>query len=92
MQQKFERPDFMTNIMQNSSTKGMSTDDIDFTLSILMLAGSEMTATALSATTWFLLNSPDITNKTRKEVQRTFKTDGDIKISTVSNCRFYTWH
>ena len=51
MQQKFERPDFMTNIMHNSLTNGVTRDEIDFTLSILILAESEMTATALSATT-----------------------------------------
>ncbi len=84
MQQKTERPDIMTYIMQNNSTQGMTRDEIDANMSVLILAGSETSATALSATTWYLLKNPETLDRLRKEIQGAFRTDNDINLSSVS--------
>lgn len=84
MQQKTERPDIITYILQNNSAQGMTRDEINANMEILILAGSETTATALSATTWFLLKNPASLDKLRNEIRDTFPTDADINVSTLS--------
>lgn len=84
MQQKTERPDIITYILQNNSAQGMTRDEINVNMEILILAGSETTATALSATTWFLLKNPASLDKLRNEIRDTFPTDADINVSTLS--------
>lgn len=84
MQQKTERPDIMAYIMQNNSSQGMTRDEIDANMALLVLAGSETSSTALSATTWYLLKNPETMDKLRREIQGAFRTDADIKLSSVS--------
>lgn len=84
LQQKTERPDIMAYILQGNSAQGMTRDEIDANMDLLILAGSETTATALSGTTWFLLKNPETMNKLRQEIRSTFRTDSDINVSTLS--------
>ncbi|KAJ5113440.1 hypothetical protein N7456_001974 [Penicillium angulare] len=51
---------------------------------ILLLAGSETTATTLSGATYFLLSHPDILSRLQKEIRTTFSTPEQITINSVS--------
>lgn len=53
--------------------------------SILIIGGSETTATLLSGVTFFLLTNPDALRKLTDEVRSAFKTEDEININTVSN-------
>lgn len=52
---------------------------------LLMLGGSETSATALSAATYFLASHPEALSKLTKEVLSTFQTEEAININTVQN-------
>lgn len=52
---------------------------------LLMLGGSETSATALSAVTYFLTSHPETLSKLTHEVLSTFQTEGEININNVQN-------
>ncbi|OTB09038.1 hypothetical protein M426DRAFT_316328 [Hypoxylon sp. CI-4A] len=81
-----ERPDFMTQILENNGHKGvkLSQDEIDSNAGLLIIAGSETTATLLSGATWLLLKNPDVMQKLKDEVRGKFESADDITISAVN--------
>lgn len=52
---------------------------------LLMLGGSETSATALSAVTYFLTSHPQVLSKLTNEILSSFQTEDDININTVQN-------
>jgi cytochrome P450 len=63
---------------------GITRGEIDATSVILILAGSETTATLLSGAVYLLLRNPDKLAKLRQEIDETFKSADEIKILNVS--------
>jgi cytochrome P450 len=66
-----ERGDFMSNILKHNQKEvgtGMTKEEIISTSSILLLAGSETTATALSAAIYYLSKFPPTMRKLKEEV------------------------
>jgi len=63
---------------------GMSRDEMDSNASILVLAGSETTATLLSGATFLLCKHPDVLRKLNEEVRSTFAREEDIDLMSVS--------
>lgn len=55
---------------------------------ILVIAGSETTATLLSGVTYFLLKHPEVLSKLTHEVRSAFTTEGEINISAVSQLTY----
>ncbi|GAP90980.1 putative isotrichodermin C-15 hydroxylase [Rosellinia necatrix] len=55
---------------------------------ILVLAGSETTATTLSGATYLLLTHPDILEKLKHEVRSAFQDSSQININTVNNLKY----
>jgi cytochrome P450 len=49
-----DRPDFMLFVLRHNDEKGMSREDIQATFNVLMVAGSETTATLLARYTYLL--------------------------------------
>lgn len=56
--------------------------------SLLIVAGSETTATLLSGATFLLLTNPDALAKLTAEVRSTFADDADITLSSVSSLTY----
>lgn len=70
LQQKTERPDFLKYILENNQEKheSMSRAEIDSTVTVLVAAGSESTATAISTVTYFALKNPAVLHRLRSEI------------------------
>ena len=80
-----DRPDFMKYILENNYPGGLSRDEIDSTTTFLVLAGSETSAMALTAATYFSLKNPPVMERLVQEIRQAFKHQEDITIAAVSN-------
>lgn len=66
----------------------MSFEKLSANAEILVLAGSETTATLLSGCTYLLLTNPDKMEKLKHEVRSTFSSDSEIMASSVNNLTY----
>ncbi|KAM0801503.1 toxin biosynthesis cytochrome P450 monooxygenase [Usnea florida] len=82
---KSDRPDFMKYILENNYSGGLSKEQIDSTTTLLVLAGSETSATTLTSATYFALKNPPVMRRLVQEVKQAFKKQGDITIAAVSD-------
>ena len=55
---------------------------------ILIIAGSETTATLLSGATYLLLMNPEALRKATNEVRNAFKNDDEITFTSVNNLSY----
>lgn len=55
---------------------------------LLIIAGSETTATALSGATYLLGTNPDVLAKLTAEVRSSFSSEGDITLLSVQNLKY----
>lgn len=83
-----DREDFMSYILRFNDEKGMSPDEIGENANILILAGSETTATLLSGTSFWLLKNPEIYQTLVKEIRSTFSKEEDINSISVTNLKY----
>ena len=82
---KSERPDFMQYMLQNNYAGGLSREEINSTTALLVLAGSEISATTLISATYFALKNPPIMERLFQDIRQALRSQGDITIATVSN-------
>lgn len=66
----------------------MSNEEIMVTFEVLMVAGSEMTATVLSGVTYQLLKNPDVLNKLITEIRSTFANSHEITMLSVNHLEY----
>lgn len=79
------RRDFLTPVSGGNSTSAtVSLAEIQSTAVIFMVAGSETTATTLSATTYLALSHPDVWKRMVNEVRAAFQNDSDITIDNIN--------
>jgi len=78
-----KRPDIMSHVLEQNDENGMTIAEIEATLNILMVAGSETSATALSGITHFLTKSPQVLQELVSEIRTTFKNDKDITLAAT---------
>jgi averantin hydroxylase len=86
-----ERPDFWDRVLiHNKEGKGtgMTRDEMVSNASLLVIAGSETTATLLSGVTYLLLCHSDVMAKLVTEIRTTFKSDSDIDLVTVGKLEY----
>ena len=80
------RPDFMDSMLKHRGEKdGLTDDELASNSNVLVIAGSETSATTLSAVTYFLLCNPDAMQKATAEVRMTFSSEDDINFISTSN-------
>ncbi|KAL9105820.1 MAG: hypothetical protein Q9227_009076 [Pyrenula ochraceoflavens] len=82
-----QRNDFMTYILRYNDEKGMSVPEIEQTLRVLVVAGSETTATALSGIVRNLLANPETLRRVVEEIRNSFQHESEIcaqKVTTLS--------
>ncbi|CAK7210996.1 hypothetical protein SCUCBS95973_000980 [Sporothrix curviconia] len=87
------RPDFMTNMLENTSFWNL--DRLHGSLATFITAGSETSATTMSAAILFLTTTPTVSSKPggplspleklTAEVRGAFASDADIKFASVRN-------
>ena len=83
-----QRNDFMTYILRhNNDADGMSVPEIEQTMRVLVVAGSETTATALAGIVRHLLRNPETLSKITTEIRRSFRHASEIcaqRVTTLS--------
>ncbi|KAF2095866.1 cytochrome P450 [Rhizodiscina lignyota] len=89
IQYNAERGDFWDRVIaksagDNKSGQGMSKAEMLNNASVLVLGGSETTATVLSAATCLLLQHPDKLNKATQEIRSAFADTSEITLFSVS--------
>ncbi|KAI0484433.1 isotrichodermin C-15 hydroxylase [Xylariaceae sp. FL0804] len=82
------RPDLFEGLLKRRDEWDLSFEKLSAVASLLVLAGSETTATLLSGATYLLLTHPQALDKVVEEVRSTFKDAGEINISSVSNLSY----
>lgn len=75
--------DFMSYILRYNDERGMSRPEIIENSSLLIVAGSETTATLLSGVTYQLLTNPEAYKKLVTEIRLAFATEEDITAAAV---------
>ncbi|CAG7558796.1 unnamed protein product [Fusarium equiseti] len=80
--------DFMSYILRYNDERGMSRPEILENSSLLIIAGSETTATLLSGATYFLLTNPDKYEKLVKEIRSTFASEDQITANAVDHLKY----
>ena len=83
-----DRDDFMSYILRNEDSKAMTADEIGENANILIVAGSETTATLLSGTTFWLLQNRQAYEKLVNEIRSTFESEEEITIGAVAGCKY----
>ena len=84
LQQETKRPDFMQYILDSGGEKVMSRDQIDSNAILLILAGSDTSATTCTAATWFLVKNASKLQRLQEEVRSSFKSLDDITVTSTS--------
>lgn len=83
-----ERPDFLEGLLKNKTELGMDTEKLRMTASLLIVAGSETTATLLSGVSYLLTQHPETQAKLTYEVRTSFKSEQDIDFVSVSQLQY----
>lgn len=88
LQSDFRRgpADFMESMLrhQGDKAKELTDKEIEANANILVIAGSETTATLLSGVTYWLLRTPDVLRKVTHEVRSSITSESDITFETAS--------
>jgi len=89
MSRETQRPDFMTQILKHNGVndeKGPKLSDAEMTSNstLMLTAGSETTATLLSAVTFFLMKNPKIMERLKNEIRSRFENYSDITLEQVN--------
>ncbi|KAJ6027337.1 Trichothecene C-15 hydroxylase [Penicillium canescens] len=82
------RPDFVDAMLKPGAEHKMSELEMIDTSVLLTTAGSETTATTLTATTYFLCTNPDVLTKLNTEVRSAFKSEDEIDLHSVQNLTY----
>ena len=78
-----DRSDFMAHFLRQARKEQLSTPVIEAQASVVILAGSETSAVALTAATYHVLADPTIHDKLRREVRGAFATSDDVTLRAV---------
>ncbi|KAL9126791.1 MAG: hypothetical protein Q9217_004218 [Psora testacea] len=85
---KTDRPDIMKSILENNHEKGMTRDEIDSTVQLLMLAGSETSASTMTFSTCCAVKNPHVWKRLSSEIRGAFARYQDIDVSALSKLPF----
>jgi cytochrome P450 len=80
--------DFMSYVLRHNDEKGMSQLEIIENSGVMIIAGSETTATLLSGTTYFLLKNPDKLEKLTNEIRSAFSSEEEITVTQVDQLKY----
>jgi cytochrome P450 len=82
------RVDLMEGLLRKKEELNLSLDQLTANAQILVLAGSETSASLLSGVTYFLLQDSAVYQQLVNEVRSTFSTEKEINISSVSQLSY----
>ncbi|RYP62235.1 hypothetical protein DL769_007389 [Monosporascus sp. CRB-8-3] len=85
-----ERPDFVHYMQrENKDSTQMSREEIDTTLSTLIIAGGETTAAFLSGITFYLVQYPEVLRKLESEIRTAFKSEDEINAISTNKLVYF---
>lgn len=87
MGMKTDRQDFMASIMKHNDENGMSVPEIRATTMLLIVGGSETTASTLSAIIWYLLQNVSIYRNFVQEIRDSLEKVEDITIHNLTHLK-----
>ncbi|BCR98475.1 cytochrome P450 [Aspergillus luchuensis] len=82
------RPDLINSLLKKKEDLGLSMDHLIANAEILIIGGSETTASLLSGVTYFLLENPEAHQKLRDEVRSTFRSQDEINLISVNKLSY----
>ncbi|KAH6982446.1 cytochrome P450 [Ilyonectria destructans] len=82
------RPDLIDNLLRKKDELGMTMDQVVKNAGVLIIAGSETTATVLSGVTYLLLKNPKALSKLTEEVRTTFQSEEEIDLTSVNKLSY----
>ncbi|KAF5002153.1 hypothetical protein FDECE_10715 [Fusarium decemcellulare] len=82
------RPDLIEGLIRKKDEMEMPIDNLLKNASILIIGGSETTATLLSGVTYVLLRNPQALDKLTEEVRSTFKAEDEINLTSVNQLTY----
>ena len=86
---KSDRKDIFHYIIKHNGTEtGMSLEEIQASSYVVIIAGSETTATLLSGCIYFLLTHPECMKKLKAEIRSNFTSESEINFANVSNLEY----
>lgn len=89
MRLETQRDDFMTPIIEsNLDYEKMSLSEIESTMALLLIAGSETTGTTLCGITNYLVQNPLELEKLEREVRSNFKKESEITFRAIQHLPF----
>ncbi|KAK4675163.1 hypothetical protein QC764_500720 [Podospora pseudoanserina] len=80
-----ERSDLIEGLLKKADEWGLTLQKLQANSAILIIGGSETTATLLSGVTFLLMTNPDALEKLTAEVRGAFKSEDEIDFMSVSN-------
>lgn len=86
-----ERPDFvqaLTNGSKANNGRPLTIEEMAMNARLLILAGSETTATALSAATYYLATYPRVQTRLAEEARGQFKSEDEINFFSVNRLTY----
>jgi len=83
-----QKNDFMTYVLRYNDDKGMSVPEIEATMRVLVVAGSETTATALAGIIGNLLRNPDTMLRLAEEIRSSFRHASEITSERIINLTY----
>ncbi|KAI1131198.1 cytochrome P450 [Nemania abortiva] len=83
-----ERPDFLEGLLRKKEELKLGQNHLTMNASLLIVAGSETTATLLSGATFLLLTNPETLEKLQQEVRSAFRSDEEITLTSVGNLTY----
>lgn len=80
------RPDFLQAMLtaRDEGGRGLTRDEMAANARVLVIGGSETTATALAGTVYFLGRYPEVQKRLAEEVRGPFKREEEIDFVSVS--------
>ncbi|KAK8045087.1 hypothetical protein PG993_005111 [Apiospora rasikravindrae] len=79
-----DRPDFLSYILNAEGEKAMSMEETYVCTQVLIVAGSETTATALTGATYLLLENPETLERLTAEIKGRFNAEDEITIQSTA--------
>ncbi|XP_014554304.1 hypothetical protein COCVIDRAFT_105299 [Bipolaris victoriae FI3] len=92
MGESTNRADFMTYMVRTHSKSGfaMARGELDATFDVLVSAGAETTATALTGTVQYLLRNPAKLRRLQDEIRSKFADSGEITVASIGDLPYLT--
>ncbi|KAK1690189.1 cytochrome P450 [Colletotrichum godetiae] len=82
------RADLLDGLLKKKEEWNLSLQQLEGNASIIIIAGSETTATLLSGVTYLLLKNPEKMKKLVNEVRTTFDKESDVTLTSVNKLTY----